>query len=383
MIASVQAAAVRDTTALGRPTTPADDVEFVHMNPMAGTGSTRGRVERFAPPWPEVICVVTLADGTWGVGMTAHAGPVRPIIADYLAPLLVDQTVEGVDDIAELWDLMARVGSAHVGTGGVLSHAMGAVDLALHDALGRREGMPVYDLLGGPAHDAIECYGTGADIDTLVDLGFTRFKIPCPWPASGPVGVESAVAAVTAARSVVGDADLMLDGWAVMDAREAVSVCRAVEAHDLRFVEDIVHPDDVDGYSHLRTATTVGLAAGERWYGVDVFDHHAAHGNVDVLQPDPLWVGGATAVVRIAAVARRHDVELAIHCGANDGFGQHLCFALAENTLGEMYVGSAQSLVGAYRATPGMALPDAGRLVPADTPGFGLDLTLEAIEAAT
>ena len=83
------------------------------MNPMAGTGSTRGRVERFAPPWPEVICVVTLADGTWGVGMTAHAGPVRPIIADYLAPLLVDQAVEGVDDIAELWDLMARVGSAH------------------------------------------------------------------------------------------------------------------------------------------------------------------------------------------------------------------------------------------------------------------------------
>lgn len=383
MIASVTAAAVRDTTALGRPATPAADVEFVHMNPMAGTGSDRGRVERFEPPWPEAICVVTLTDGTWGVGLTAHAGPVVPIIADYLAPLLVDEPVAGIDDIAALWDLMTRVGTAHVGTGGPLSHAISAVDLALHDALGRREGVPVYDLLGGPAHDAVECYGTGTDVTKLADLGFTRFKIPCPWPEAGAVGVESAVAAVSAARSVVGDAELMLDGWAVMDVHEAASVCRALEPHRLRFVEDIVHPDDIDGYAGLRAATSVPLAAGERWYGVSVFEHHAARGNVDVVQPDPLWVGGATATVRIAAVARRHDLDLAIHCGVNDGFGQHLCFALAENILGEMYVGSARSLAGSYRATPGMALPDGGRLVPSDAPGFGIELTLDAIEAAT
>jgi len=383
VIASVTAAAVRDTTALGRPATPAADVEFVHMNPMAGTGSGRGRVERFEPPWGEAVCVVTLADGTWGVGLTAHAGPVVSIIADYLAPLIVDEPVDGVDDIAELWDLMARVGAAHVGTGGPLSYAISAVDLALHDALGRREGVPVYDLLGGPAHDAVECYGTGTDVAKLADLGFTRFKIPCPWPEPGPAGVESAVAAVSAARSVVGDAALMLDGWAVMDAHEAASVCRALESHGLRFVEDIVHPDDIDGYADLRAATSVPLAAGERWYGVSAFEHHAARGNVDVVQPDPLWVGGATATVRIAAVARRHDLDLAIHCGVNDGYGQHLCFALAENILGEMYVGSARSLAGSYRATPGMALPDGGRLVPSDAPGFGIELTLDAIEAAT
>lgn len=39
--------------------------------------------------------------------------------------------------------------------------------------------------------------------------------------------------------------------------------------------------------------------------------------------------------------------------------------------------------MNSYRATPGMALPVNGYLVPDDAPGFGIEITPEGIEAAT
>ncbi|MDG1878168.1 MAG: mandelate racemase/muconate lactonizing enzyme family protein [Acidimicrobiales bacterium] len=353
------------------------------MNPMVSAGLRRGSVAKFEPSWGEVACVVTLDDGTWGLGLTAHAGPVVPVINDYLGPLIEQETVESVADIGELWDLMSTVGAAHLGISGVVSYAISAVDLALYDAHGRQRGVPVYELLGGPAHDSIECYATSSDVAKLADLGFDRFKIPCPWSVPSPAGIAAAVGAVEEARSRIGDADLMVDGWAVMDAGHAATLCRSLKPYDLRFVEDVVHPDDTDGYATVRASTSLRLAAGERWFGLHPFAYHAAHGTVDVLQPDALWVGGATATVRIAGLARQHGLDLAIHCAVNDSFGQHLAFALAENVIGEMYVGGALALADSYRSTPGMALPTEGRVVPVDAPGFGIEITLDGIEAAS
>lgn len=350
---------------------------------MVSSGSGRGDKDTFDPPWGEAICVVTFDNGVWGVGLTAHAGFAVPIINEYLAPMLIGQDVESVADIGELWDLTTTVTAAHIGAAGSTSYAISAVDLAMYDALGKSLSLPVYDLLGGPAHAAIQCYATGTNVEKNAGFGFERFKIPCPWLARGAEGVEATVAAVEAARSAVGDAELMIDCWAVMDVDEAVDVCNALEPYDLVFVEDYINPEDWDGYGDVRSRTTARLAAGERWFTVRPFEQQASLGTIDVLQPDPLWVGGATPTVRIADVARRHCVDLAIHCAVNDAFGQHLCFALAENVIGEMYIGASTSLAESYRSTPGMAIPVNGVLVPSDAPGFGIEITLDGIEAAT
>jgi L-rhamnonate dehydratase len=383
-ISSIHAAAVRDTTPLGRSNTPQADVEIVHMNPMVSSGSHVGEAERFDPPWSEAICVVILDNGVWGVGLTAHAGFVVPIINDYLGPMLVGENVDSVGDIGALWDLMTTVTAAHIGAAGSTSFAVSAVDLALYDALGKHVALPVYELLGGKAHDAIPCYATGMDVEKSAEFGFTAFKIPCPWGERGNAGIAALVEAVERARSIVGQADLMVDCWAVMDVDQAVDVCAALEPYDLGWVEDYINPEDWAGYGEVRRRTGgIRLAAGERWFTVRPFEQQSAAGNVDVVQPDPLWVGGVTPTVRIADVAERNSVDLAIHCGVNDAYGQHLCFALGANTIGEMYIGASTSLVDSYRSTPGMALPVGGKLVPTDAPGFGIEITLDGIEAAT
>lgn len=69
----------------------------------------------------------------------------------------------------------------------------------------------------------------------------------------------------------------------------------------------------------------------------------------------------------------------------NDSYGQHTCLAMPSNTWGELYVDSAPGvpLEEGWRPTPGMAVPKNGTLVPNDAPGFGIELTLDEVEAMT
>lgn len=330
------------------------------------------------------MCVVTADDGTWGLGMTTHAGPVVPVINDYLAPMLLD---EDPFDIERLWDMMATACGAHFGVAGIASHALSAVDLALWDLKGKAHGLPVYELLGGATHEAITCYATGMDMEANAARGFEAFKLPCPWGPDRARAVDNTVSLIEGARSVIGsDAHLMLDCWAVLDVDGAVAIGEAVEPFALTWLEDYVVPDDWPGYLEVRDRLPhTRLAAGERWYTDRPFEHMASVGAVDVVQPDALWVGGVTPTMRVASIAEEHGIEIAIHCGGNDSYGQHLCFAIAGNSWGEMYIeaNADATLMGSYRATPGMSLPVNGQLVPNPAPGFGIELTLSDIEAAT
>jgi L-rhamnonate dehydratase len=148
----------------------------------------------------------------------------------------------------------------------------------------------------------------------------------------------------------------------------------------------MIYPEDWDGYSRVRSALPEErLAAGERWYTDLPFLRAIECGWVDVLQPDALWVGGVTPCRRIADAAAQAGYGLAIHCGANDSFGQHLAVALNGNLWAEMYIGSPRgsSLMNSWRATPGMELPVNGMLRPNDAPGFGIELSMADIERAT
>ena len=192
---------------------------------------------------------------------------------------------------------------------------------------------------------------------------------------------------VADARQRIGDdGDLMMDLWSVQDAQHTIELGAVLSQYRLKWLEDFVYPEDWRSYEEVRRRLPEQtLAAGERWYTDRPFQYAAEHRMVDILQPDVLWVGGVTASMKVAAIAEAAGLEIAMHAGCNDACGQHLCYALPGNRWGEMYIGVApgENLMDSYRATPGMALPVDGRLVPSDAPGFGIEITLEGIEAAT
>ena len=356
-----------------------DDID--HMNPLVDDPSLRGQARRFIPPWSEVICVVTASDGSFGVGLTGLGEAVVPVINDYLGPMVVG---EPVDDPKRLWAMMSGAVGAYLGRGAIAGYALSAVDLALWDLWGRLQQEPVWRLIGGDrGRPAIDCYATGLSLDDHLARGFDAFKLVCPWGPDRDDALRRLARLVEEARATVGaDRALMLDCWMVNDPDDAIAIAEVVAAYDLQWIEDYVRPDDALAYRRVRDATDHRLASGERWYGVESFELALADGWVDVVQPDALWVGGATPTVAVAELVDGTDVELALHCGANDAYGQHLAYGLAANRWAELYVGAepGASLMDSYRATPGMALPVNGAIRPTDAPGFGIELSPADIE---
>ena len=384
-IAEIAAAPLRRPEVLGRPqASPASWDPWGLMHPLSYDGAFAGQAARFSPPWGEVVCVATASDGTFGVGMTSQAGPVVPIINDFFGPMVTGEPALATE---KLWNMMMRSANSAFGASGIAAFAVSAVDLALWDLRGKILGVPVYELIGGPARDRTRCYATGNDLDDLRDRGFEAFKLACMvGPAAATAGIEQTERLVAEARTEMGpDTDIMLDCWAVHDASYTVRLGEALAPYRLTWIEDYAQPDDWPGYAEVRRRLPHQmLATGERWYTDRVFAHAAAQGLVDVMQPDVQWVGGATAVLKIATIAAAAGIELAVHGACNDCYGQHLSHGLPGNRWAEMFVGCGpgESLMSAWRSTPGMALPTDGWLVPNDAPGFGIDLTRDQLEAA-
>lgn len=373
-VSSVRAAVLRDPGALA-PT---------RIEPPASAPwkELDGVPSNVAPTWPDVVCIVTADDGTWGFGASSFGGPVTPVVNDHLAGIVVGSVIESTTDLTVVWDRMDRACGAHYGSAGLASYAMSAVDLALWDCFAKTRETPVWQVLGGRRR-RIDTYATGSATGDYLELGHRAVKLPCSLRADGTVDHDSTLRAVAGARSVLGqERDLMLDAWDVLDVDAAIDMGRATSEFGLRWFEDSVFPEDWPGYRRLREALPdVTLAAGERWYTHRPFEQMATARAVDVLQPDPLWVGGVTPVLRIAEVARTHGIELALHCGGNDPFGQHLSTALAEVEVAEVYYGGrAADALSSYRPFAGVATSVDGCVEASDAPGFGLEFGLEAVE---
>ncbi|WP_431282506.1 enolase C-terminal domain-like protein [Humitalea sp. 24SJ18S-53] len=344
---------------------------------------SRFKLDRRAwrPAWPGVGCLVTASDGSWGFGISRYAGPVIPTIESHLAPLLIGEPALATE---KLWDMMARMAATY-SAAGLAAYAISAIDLALWDLKGKVLGQPVYSLIGGPSRPHIDCYATGGDTDWHMELGFRATKLPCPHgPVDGLPGLIRNVEAVARTRDLIGpEVELMLDCWMAFDVEYAVRLAERLRPYDLRWIEDCLIPEDMDGQDALRRRLPwCGLATGEHWYMPAPFLHAVSRRAADILQPDIAWAGGLTACLRIAAIADAAGISVIPHAGLNTPYGQHFGFAVPGAPMGEFFMGSAPGVpLAETRLFPGMAVPRDGKLIPSDAPGFGLGASLDDIAA--
>lgn len=325
-------------------------------------------------PRDQVWARVVAEDGSWGLGLTGFGDPVASVIDSHLAPLL-----EGQDCFATQLasDIMWR-GTTSYGSTGIAACAISAVDLALWDLTGKLLEQPVYRLLGGPSHPAVDCYATSDDLDWSTELGFTSFKISNSWsPSDGRRGLRQLEAHVAEARKFVGDdADLSLNPIQAFDVDYAVQVCERLRPYDLSWIEQPLRTEDLEGHIELRRrAPYARLATGENHQGLPAFRQLIEHRVVDILQPDLLWVGGLTTTVKICALAEAAGIAVNPHVGAGTPFGLHCAYALPAITGAEFWLGSAPGVpLEEVNEIPGHSLPRAGLSIPPDKPGFGLDI---------
>ena len=369
----------------------------VPKQPTEGFGSPMNRYPDlrradWSNPWRRTACVVEAEDGTFGLGITTHGGPVEQIVNGHFAPVLRGQDCMATE---KAWDVMRRV-SAQYGSAGLASYAISAVDNALWDLKGKLLGRPVYELLGGPQKESIPCYASNTDISYgtehsiawFLELGFKAVKLFLrDGPEAGIAGINRAEQLVARTREQIGpDVELMVDAWMSLNVEYVVRLVDALRPYRVKWLEDYLLPEDTDSYMKVRQrlpGTT--LATGEHWYTIHPFALAASQGLVDILQPDVAWVGGITASVRICHIAEAHGLTVIGHAGMNYPYGQHLAMAMPAIPMGERSEGVAPPGVPLEELVtlPGTVPIRNGRVRPTDAPGFGIEVTKEWLESRT
>ncbi|MFC1542179.1 mandelate racemase/muconate lactonizing enzyme family protein, partial [Candidatus Latescibacterota bacterium] len=99
----------------------------------------------------------------------------------------------------------------------------------------------------------------------------------------------------------------------IWDSKTALRRAKRFSDYNIYWLEEPLHPDDLDGYARLSNATEVRIAAGEqessRFSFLDLMDR----GKIDIVQVDVTRCGGLTEAMRIAQLAADRHKQIVNH----------------------------------------------------------------------
>jgi D-galactarolactone cycloisomerase len=258
----------------------------------------------------------------WGEAFAQGLEP--PQVAAAAIEHALRPLVLGADplDIEVLWHRMYHQTRDHGRKGSVIA-ALSAVDIALWDLAGKHHGLPVHKLLGGAFRTRVQPYATGfyriqgqGERDRLVqeahahrEAGFRLMKVKLGYGVDDDIQVIQAIA-----RAVQGsDVMLMVDTNHAYGRAEALRLGWVLDEIGVRWYEEPVVPEDIDGYVELRARLRTPIAGGENEHTLYGFRELLGRHAVDIAQPDVGSCGGLTAARHIAVLAQAHGIEVNPH----------------------------------------------------------------------
>jgi L-alanine-DL-glutamate epimerase-like enolase superfamily enzyme len=244
-------------------------------------------------------------------------------------------------------------------------------------------------LLGGKWRDRVRAYASTLfrpepaamreAAKRYVDEGFTAVKFG--WGVFGK-DHRLDVRLVEAARTQLGDQrDLLVDtGWFVeRTPKEAIQVVRSIEPFGPYLVEELLHPEDYDGYRRVAEAVDTLIACGEQESTEWGFRELIHRGKVDVIQPDLTRCGGFTAARKIIHMAELANILVIPHSWSSDlltAASLHLCAFQRRAPLVEF--STSQGPLSRLLVRDPLRLADGYLKVP-EAPGLGVDVNEEAV----
>ncbi len=343
--------------------------------PVPLSDSTHGTMTHF-----ELVTVrVRDSDGAEGVGYTYTTGAggaaVHALLQD-LRPVLIGADA---DLIEQLWNKMWwRL--HYGGRGGSVSLAVSAADIALHDLLARRLGVPLWRLLGG-FDPAVPCYAGGIDLEFTLDAllkqtddnlekGFRAIKMKV-----GRARLSEDAERVRAMRSHLGaDFPLMADANMRWTVDQSIRAARAFRDSNLTWLEEPTIPDDIAGHTRIVREGGVPIATGENLHTLHEFTQMISAGAVTFPEPDVTNCGGITVFMKVAHLAEAYNLPVTPH-GAHD-LTVHLLAALRNRSYLEVHGFGLDR----YIERP-IVIRDGVARAP-DTPGHGVAFNWKALENA-
>jgi L-alanine-DL-glutamate epimerase-like enolase superfamily enzyme len=214
--------------------------------------------------------------------------------------------------------------------GTFLCRALGGVDTACWDLLGRRAGLPVSALLGAGTAP-VPVYGSSLNrslapekeasrmADLRDRLGIRAFKTRVGdrahpgLPGSDRPDPRSRELIPTLRRHLGPDATLMADANSRLTEPEARQLAGIMAEHAYAFFEEPLPYWDWQATARLREAIAVPIALGEQHHALGDWRRMIAAGALDVAQPDIGYLGGFTRALQVAGLAHAAGLTTVAH----------------------------------------------------------------------
>lgn len=265
--------------------------------------------------WPtkKVFVRVTGEDGSTGWGCTNGGEIVEMIVNAHLSRLLVG---EDLKDLALLNDQMAASLLPNDRSGFAMM-AVAGVDIALWDLSAKAANQPLLEILGGADVDDLPVYMTTPRPEAFAGGPFHGLKAAAPYgPESGDEGLKANIALMHRFAEAAGEGvPIMIDAFLAWDADYTLRFAEGVADLNVKWIEDPIHPQDIDGLQKIRREMDpeIALALGNFAFSRADCADLLRSGVVGVLQPDVAWAGGITEALRILDMAEAAEVPVILH----------------------------------------------------------------------
>jgi len=259
------------------------------------------------------VVVVTVEDGTTGLGFVGggKASAARPMLDEQLRDLTLGKSCFQTELIQEQ---LFRA-SIFYGQGGPAQALISGIDIALWDIQGKLLNRPVYDLLGGATRPYLRPYLTTWDARAMEEFGVRDVKLAMPYgPSHGEHGMRANLKAIEEAQQVIGpDAWLSLDCYMAWDVPYTIEMARRLQGSQVKWIEEPVMPEDVQGYRRIGESVHCMISGGEHTFTLEGFRRLIEEGRIDLVQPDIYRAGGPTNLKKIGAIAKASGCQLMCH----------------------------------------------------------------------
>jgi muconate cycloisomerase len=346
-----------------------------------------------------VLVKLILADGTYGwgeaqvlkdwsgeFGIRSGETPdtTITIIKDYLFPLLKDEDVRRFEHLHLKMDKYVKG----------YPYAKAALDVAMHDAVGKMLGVPVYQLLGGLVRQEVAVAHSIGLMETdmavkeaqeVFDEGVTCIKIKVGVDPERDVDLVKRIRTAVPQMRIRVDANQGYRSW-----KEALQITKRMAEHGIWFMEQPV--EGLEAMARVAQGTDIPIMADEGCWNAHELLRLIRHDACEMISCYYTKAGGllkSKSLLSLAATAGiQSDVNGSAEMGIGNAANLHVAAANAAVTIpgsipvtqtnetprtrvaGHTYLDDIVDEPFAYRD---------GHLVVPDKPGLGVDVDPEKL----
>ncbi|MEP1445190.1 MAG: mandelate racemase/muconate lactonizing enzyme family protein [Paraglaciecola sp.] len=279
---------------------------------------------------PRNICLIKVEtnQGFYGWGESGLSGRELAVIGavQHFSSFLIGKDPRR---IGALWQEMYR--SQYFEGGRVLSAAIAAIDIALHDLVAKSLGIPVYQLLGGRQRDEIPLFVTSTKpLDDSFITEALQFKQKGWQVIRATTGVHGnansstlfdprhsiaqAAECLTRCRKELGSEIVLgIDYHHRLSVAETVSFLQRMPAGTIDFIEEPIRDESVAAYQTLRQMCDVPFAVGEEFSSKWDFSRFTQTCLTNFGRIDICNAGGFTEGMKIAALCETNYIDMMPH----------------------------------------------------------------------